>query len=448
MNSIRLDSKENLGAAWGGVREERNMPARARPETPIAGDADAASSSRGRRRSLWRFMRDAAIGLLLLALVPVAVVSTLGDSTSRGYDNTRGKLLEANRLRSLTVAADASITPAQAGVALNALGGRGDAPGFPVHAAAEPVLPWRALTITPAMFHSARPMGWYGPASNEIIAVVPAGFSSAELNFLAQVAAAPVWRDFDLVARAPAVDMIGGAFVLPFRPDAFAPSVPIPHFAATKELAYAGVSRAAYYLATGQPARAEAALRSIVSFGFAMADNGTTAFEGLIGRVIVEIGRNGLEQFYTAMGNVRGAGLAAAGVKTPEAAGAGTRDGVSMTELLIRRAGDPSEPRALRYESLYALSLQSCSSVRDLLLGPRASVADAFARAKRDLARYPSEQAFVDVLSQTVNRVPDGPVKGNFADRFLIGASTVAGAALNNPRMPACTRLLLGPRMY
>ncbi len=44
MNSIRLDSKENLGAAWGGVREERNMPARARPETPIAGDADAASS--------------------------------------------------------------------------------------------------------------------------------------------------------------------------------------------------------------------------------------------------------------------------------------------------------------------------------------------------------------------------------------------------------------------
>lgn len=443
MNSMRLDSKENLGAAWGGAREERSMPARARPETSAPGDAEAVPSPRGVRRSLARFARDAVIGMLFMALVPIAIVSTLRPIDWLGDANARGRLLAAGRLRSLAAAADASITPAQAGTAFNALGSRRYSPGFPVHAAPKPTLSWKAYAITPAMFRSARPGSWYGPTSSKIIAAVPAGFSPAELSFLAQVAEAPVWRDFDLVAHAPAVDMIGGALVLPFRTDAFAPSIPIPQFLATKELAYAGVSRAAYYLATGRPERAEAVLRGIVSFGFAVADNGTTATDGLIGAIIVEIGRDGLEQFYKVTGNARGARLAAAIPKTPSTAGTGWWEGESVTAFLIRRSGDPREPRAMRFESLYSLSLRSCSSVRDLLLGPPPSVADAFVRAKRDLARYPSERAFIDLLSQTINRVPDALGNDNFADRFLTGASTTAGAVFNNPRMSACARLLL-----
>src|SRR5450759_5940407 len=88
--------------------------------------------------------------------------------------------------------------------------------------------------------------------------------------------------------------------------------MPILRVAATKELAYAGVSRAAYYLALGQRAEAEAALKSIIGFGFAIIDNGTFAIDGLIGRVIVGIGRDALERFYTLTGNLRAAAVVAA----------------------------------------------------------------------------------------------------------------------------------------
>ncbi len=441
MDSIRLDSKENLGAERGAVREERELPQRYAGATPLGSTAEVSGSgTRDWLRVALRFIRDAVIGIALLASVPIVTVARVGNTAWRNDVNTRVKIVAANRLRSLARAHDASITPGQAGAALNALGGRLGSATFPVVEVPSPALPWDALTVTPEMFRSARPGGWRGPYSDKIIRAVPAGFSPAELHFLRVVAEAPVWRNFDLVARAPAVDVIGGAFRLPFRPDAFAPRMPIQRFASTKELAYAGVSRAAYYLAIGQRERAEEVLRTVVGFGFAIIDNGTTAIDALIGRVIVEIGRDGLAQFYAVTGNESGAALAAA-AKPPESAGPSQRRDAPLQHLL-RVAVDPAEPRSLRYESLYTLSIQPCTSVRGLLFGPRASVTEAFEQAKRDLARYPSERALIDLMSQQLNHVPQLAVPGSFRNQLVLGASTVAGAVLQNPRMAACMRLL------
>ena len=46
------------------------------------------------------------------------------------------------------------------------------------------------------------------------------GFSPREMEYLRSLATAPVWREFDLVARAPAVDAIGGQLRVPFAPEA------------------------------------------------------------------------------------------------------------------------------------------------------------------------------------------------------------------------------------
>ena len=84
--------------------------------------------------------------------------------------------------------------------------------------------------------------------------------------------------------------------------------------------------------------------------------------------------------------------------------------------------------------------MTSCTNVRELLFGPRADVLDSFTRARRDLARYPSEQAFIDLIQRTPNSNslfsddPSSPVR-----QVLVGASTIAGVVLHNPRLMGCT---------
>ena len=124
------------------------------------------------------------------------------------------------------------------------------------------------------------------------------GFSPHEMEYLRTLAAAPVWREFDLVARARAVDAIGGQLRTPFGAEATPERRPLPSFKYNTELAYAAVARAAYYMAIGQPDTAETVLRSIVSYGFAFIDNGTSGLEVLTGGIIVGAGHDALDWFY------------------------------------------------------------------------------------------------------------------------------------------------------
>ena len=84
------------------------------------------------------------------------------------------------------------------------------------------------------------------------------------------------------------------------------------------------VSRAAYHLAIGQRDSAEAVLRSIVSYGFSIADNGTGLIDQLSGRVVVGIGRSALENFYTVTHDPRVESVASIG---------GGIDASSMVEI-------------------------------------------------------------------------------------------------------------------
>jgi hypothetical protein len=438
-------------AAFGATLGER---------ASLAGCASVSTVTAGSTvsRSWWdrglRIVRDAAIAVAIMALVPVGLVTFQGDRLARTlYRMNEGVVTRAaiaERARSFRLPADPSITPMQAGLALNAwqLNNK-RSPGFePIEPVARPVVTWRALTVAPDMFATARPDFFSVPSTRHVLEASVRGFSPPEMEYLRALASAPVWREFDLVARARAVDVVGGQFRIPFGPEATAWQRPLPSFRESRELAYAAVSRAAYYMALGQRDSAEMVLRSIISFGFSFVDNGSTVVEGLIGDVMVGVGRDALQRFYVIEHDPRASSpaLAAPDRNALSSASRGVARMASAEERrrLLARIEDPATPFGERLAGVQALSAASCTNVRELLIGPSDDVSRVLARARQTVARFPSEQALIDLETRRASSLPDvsslDPVQS-----LLVSSAAVAGAVLHNPRLASCTRILIYP---
>ena len=467
MDHVRAGVRDANDTRYGDVREEAQVPVRG-----VAAGAAAVGDGTGAKRSWLRFglrvVRDAAIFVAVLAMVPIGIVAIQGDALWRSpmfHDNTSARVAQAEYARPLMLPRDPSITPMQAGLALNALqptrevSSHFEVVEVPYH----PEATWRKVPVTADMFPTAPPFyaneGLYGnkktfndPSTGNILELAAKGFTPKEMAFLQTLATAPVWREFDLVARAPAVDFIGGRFKIPFSNGALLPEMPILRYAAVKELAYASVSRAAYHLARGQRDSAETALRSVASFGFSLIDNGTSHIDELIGNVIVGIGRDGLRRLYAITGDPR---VSAPAVAPPPSfaqlkeaaekvrAASPTPD---PRQELIASAGNRALHPAERYESLFLLSMSSCTNVRELVFGTRPDVEAAFRAARTNLARYPSERALVELTRNTMEGTLNTGDQTGPITTVMMSAATVAGTVFHNPRMAACTRIAAGWR--
>jgi hypothetical protein len=437
-----------------GARLDGQVPVRA-----TVGSSRVARRSET-KRAWWmpvvRVLRNAFIAVVAMTVVPLAVVTVRGDYIARqlvgGNMNVRERvMLVAQPVRGFAVARDPSITPLQAGIALNALQYRHPESGeFPVN---KPVAvfdrPWRVNAVAPDMFVSSRPDNMYdGPSSRYILEASVKGFSPRELAYLKEIAVAPIWREFDLVARAPAVDIVGGQLRLPFASDALPEMRPMPSYRDSKELAYVAVSRAAYYMAVGQPGKAEEVLRSIVSFGFALIDNGTTTMDELIGTVDVGIGRDALRRFYVIEHDPRAnlpqlAALTSRSFQARRAPMPGRPTSGALRRQLLATLADPAAPRPERFEAVSQLTLLQCTSARGMLFGQPDDVRDAIERAGGSLARYPSERALVELGT----RLPSAEWMSRMirpGQSLYVSPAIVAGAVLQNPRLGACTLLLSG----
>lgn len=453
MDPVRLDAKESTPPEWFGVREAGRVPARrshdgAAPAAPASSNptAHASATASGARR-WWhrgaRFVRDAIVGLSIVAAIPFAVIGTRGEhALLRDVSGLRERIADVERLRPLMIAQDVSITPAEAGTLLHRLETVRRVSQFPMHAVAPaPERPW--ATTTPVdLFAGLRAEGNEATLAGAIVTAAPRGFTEREMAYLRAVAEAPIWHEVERVASAPAVDVIGGRFVLPFREDAQAYAMPIMSFADTKQLAYAGVARAAYYVATGHPERAEVALRTLVSYGFVLIDNGSHVMDALIGRVVVGIAQNGLHQLYMLTGNTSGTAMTAPIPTRPVAADEKVIDADAAYARMLREASDPTMPRTVRLEVLHRLTFATCASVGGVLSGPSPAVQDAFANARQNLARYPSERAYLELMYHGVERLPLDEPSGLGA-RVIMGAASATSAVLGNPRVAACTRIVL-----
>jgi hypothetical protein len=411
-------------------------------------------------RRVRRVVLDLAIVVVAFTAVPVLAVSLSNGAVFRSgfsIEYARERMRAAEASRPFTIPTDPSITAVDAGRSFLALQDTRSSAVFPTLDGPHPAATWRTLKITQTMFREALPSRGHFANPALIIRAAQKGFSAEEMEYLRSLAAAPAWRDFDRVARAPAIDMIGGQFQIPFSSAATAFEMPIFGSGSVKDAADAAVSRAAYHFAVGQRDSAEAILRSVVSFGFALRDNAPLIGYQLVGRSVVSIGMAGLESFYTVTNDPRAAAARAALASLAPPVGrpisaASVADSRSVDEMrrdLIRSIDDPNELRGVRFESLEKLSMSSCTNVRELLLGQRADVSDAFARAKRDLARYPSEQAYIDLIrrppgqSAIYARDPGRPFGW-----LVVGASTIAGAALHNPRLAECAMFTVNGGNY
>lgn len=454
---------ERAAHGWFDAAREGQVPMRAAaasdahafgaaqslPGAVAAGGASSAGRpesalARWRRRIL-RVLRDAAIAVAVVAAVPIGLTTLVSRMPPPGWYQPRfyaaqQRVREAELSRPLASAKDPSITAPRAGELLAGLATREDSrvvAAFPLRAVERYARPWKDLAIPTGARGMLRSGNWNGPDPLTVIESVSRGLSPQEIAYLRVIATAPVWPAFDLVASAATVDVIGGRFQLPFSPDARSYAMPIWSFAATKELAYANVSRAAYYLAIGKPADADAVLRRTISFGFVFIDNATNLIDALIGRVIVSIGRGALQDLYTVTNDPRLASVVAAGreIRAPFSA---LRNVLSLEEarqMHLAGAGNPTLTRAVRLQHLHALSQSVCTNPWELVRGPGRDVRDAYAKAGRDLARFPSERALLDLMRNT----PSLPVKpsapGGRVARLVVGASTIASIILDNPRM-------------
>jgi hypothetical protein len=451
MSHPRIDVRElnapKVSGIFGGALQAAESQAARAPASPSASDTAAS-------RSWWslglRLVRNAAIAVAVMTLVPVGLVSWQGDRLARVMypTNIAGKAAMIEPMRSLRLPTDPSITPMQAGIALNELQPiQTEVRGFEsIPPVAQPVARWRRVAMAADLFPTARPDLYEGPSSRSVLEASVKGFSPREMEYLRSLATAPVWSEFDLVARAPAVDAIGGRFRTPFAPEARPEQGPLPGFRRARDLAYAAVSRAAYHMALGQRDSAEAVLRSIVSFGFTFIDNGTSGLEEVIGSVIVGIGRDALQRFYVIQHDPRAGSPALA---RP------SRNMVSSFERTIPRTAhdlqrrlltnieDPGAPLGVRFQSLQMLSGTSCTNVRELLFGPSAEARQVVQRARHTLARYPSEVALVELLTRPLYSSPRVSSPNPF-QALAVSAASVAGTVLQNPRLASCTRILTG----
>jgi hypothetical protein len=452
MQRMQLDSKELLTNGVLGAASARNIPAHATSHgtaaAPGTSHVSPTKSARGWLRAASRFARNAAIGLVAISALPLAVI--VWRHSQPVHDNVTGiagQLADIDHMRSLRIAADPSITPMQAGMAFRALQLRAPSAEFPtVPNAAESARPWKSLAL-PKGFEFLDTRAFDRTISQGMIAQSRSGFSDAQLAYLRDLAEAPVWESFDRVARASEVDMIGGLYVLPFREGANAMDMPLLKYMNTTELANAGVSRAAYYLAMKQPAQAEAALRSVVSFGFALIDNGTGALDALIGRQIVIAGRNGIRQYNEVTGRIVPDNENAP-VRRSVAPGSATRARQPISAEVMRarsiaNATDVTLPQSLRYASLSQLSTSSCGSVRDVMFGPSSDVQAAFENAERGLASESSNRAYLELLRTTTNQVPSSSWSRWIGDDLVMGTASIAAAITRNPRIETCTMIAL-----
>ncbi len=475
--AMRIEGAERAAFAAGRKKKMSGVP---RDRAKLAGSWYASFDAARGDQTLGRGTPDApqagrvaavaasilvVVGALLLS--PLLLVAAFGPAfwaiTVPKFSNTRQKLQVASVAREYMLPRDPAITSLEAGRAYYALTskrGRSQVSKFaelPVPQPALPPRPWEGA-LDSSLFRTARPDMTVGiPSVLKIMEAAHKGLSGPEKAYLKTLANAPHWRAFDTMARAPRTDNTGARYKLPFADSAGgAWNFPIPSFSSVKDMAYAGVARAAYHLSEGRRDSAEVAVRGVISAGFVMIDNSSTLIEELVGAVVVGIGRHGLVQYYAVIGDPRGARLQArtdsvialidsrADVRAASTllAAGDVGDPSAVRSALRRIAEDPREQRGLRSEMLLLLASSPCTNLRELIFGAGPDVRATYEVLQRTWARFPSDSAMLDLMYRTPELLASLAPETTRA-QWLMRVARMEGAILRNPRIPGCAAMAM-----
>lgn len=402
----------------------------------------------GRGRTVRRWIRDIAIGVALLIAVPVATVGLGFREMPFAGRTVENRLGEVDGLRVLRHVTDRSITPQQAGEALariTPLGATAEDFRAPFHDVASERLKQVVLPALP-LFATARDVLPTSPLDpKKLIMAASKGVTTDEAAWLERNATMALWQDADLVARAAQVDVMGGRFAQPMPSEPLPWAVPVPKNADVKKLAVAGVARAAWHVTRNEWREADAALRTVVSLGFVMIDDGSSILEAMMGRVVVDIGRDGLSQLAAVRGDADLQRLTARPpqqkiTRKPVALDVLTREERSA---MIAMLADTRVPHSVRMERAFLANYLQCDSMRGVLFGHSAATRAQLAGVYRELARFPSEAAVLASYEPAFERMAY-LVGARGVGVFLQGAANAASALTGNPRIAGCMAPITG----
>jgi hypothetical protein len=255
------------------------------------------------------------------------------------------------------------------------------------------------------------------------------------------VGTAEVWTAFDRVGRASAIDILGAHFELPFGAEARIYAVPAAGLSGLRDLGTASLTRAAWHLAEGRKDSAEAALLTMISAGSLIEEQSLQSVDLNAGRRMRFEGWNALLALYEAANDPRAAELkrvlSADSVSSTIERGRGN---ATRTEL-IAGMRSPELPPATRVAHMRFLLLTSCTSATEIVFGPSDEVKQAMAELRRELGRYPSEQAFLELASKPLEPNDFFEIR---LTRRMLGSGILGGALGNiyfNPRFRSCAML-------
>jgi len=425
----------------------------------------ASGSDRAARRLLR--VLSAVLVLLLVALtvgMPISFVLQRGRQFSDQLVGSRGTQL-AYRLRGLGPALtfapplDSSITPDSAGRALQATL-TSLRPPSARHAIRKserppaPYTPFPSLYAADAPFRDLPPTGTPLPDPTPLFERALRGLSREERLWLQDVAEHPVWPLFEVVARAPAVDVLGGRFETPFPAGSDPFSLSIMSLTNNNQLIIANGLRAALFLAEGRRADAERMLRESIGFGRALL-TGPWMIDEVMGAATIARATSQLAAFYDAVGDPRADSLRAA----PQSADAAGRavEGAARARALaddhrarerrrVAEIRDPTLRTSERLERVSSLGLLQCTTLRGVFLGPSDEVTAVFAWARDSVARYESERELIRISAEVPASLAG---EGSVPSRRLVPRAWMLdawGRLVGSPRIQGCARVLAGYR--
>lgn len=301
----------------------------------------------------------------------------------------------------------------------------------------EPVeLPARD-SLPAGLFPDARVSETGGLEWSKALIVARRRLSPAERAYLARIAQDPFWQQWDLLSRAPSLDILAARVVLPFGEHATTVELPLMRLTSLNNAGHLTGARAAHFIASGRRDSAEAAVHATLAVGLLIDREATNILEAFIGRRLVYVAT-------TLSNGLRGDTTAAQDFRLP-------RDSTARTEaearaVLVAIASDSTAHRAARFEALINLGMVPCTNVRELLFGFRSDVAGAFAAARRNLIRHPSDSALLDLIEFASERSPDLHEAG-FGPAVFRAMSQFSSAVLFNKRIHGCAEMLPYLRM-
>ena len=335
------------------------------------------------------------VAFTVIVSVTSAVSPAMAMISVPEYGSTQQRAARAEFLRRYALPPDPGMTPQEAGQVFHVLSYVGDPEE-------------RELELVPSRVYQEP---WYPESSAdnptgimpqlwpvELFPALAAGEIGPEgLAYLERIAAHPAHREMARAAVAPAADLSGARYRVPFPDGITMWQLPIPQYRPLREGAYAGVARGAWLASAGRMAEAERALREVLSAGLNLADEGPFVIDNLVGLVMADAGADGLAAFYDYAGRTEEAATLRWARRTAEDASrvAQLEASPSPSAMLARMpeiVTDTTALRGVRWTFLTTMNtLSPCLNLHRMVFGPDPQYHRWLDEAQASMVRYPGE---------------------------------------------------------